>query len=60
MTGNLGDMFTNARFIDVQTYNKRTHDQNAVLLDTPYGGAKVPVFQKIEFLAKFLEPFLNG
>ncbi len=36
LVGHLGDPFADARFIHVQTDDKRTHDQDVVPLDVPH------------------------
>ena len=50
-------MFADARFINIQTDDKGTHDQYVMPLDTPYGCWKIAVLHKIEFLAEFPQSF---
>ena len=52
-----GDLFADARLVDVQTDDEGTHHQDVVALDAPHGGAKVPALDQIELLAEFAQPF---
>src|SRR5271157_2240454 len=46
--------------VNVQSYDERSHNTNAVLLDTPYRGLHVASVLQVEFLVDFDQSFLTG
>ena len=57
LAGHFGDPFANTRFVNVQTDDKGTDDQDFVPLDAPNRGGKVPALCQIELLAEFPKAF---